>query len=73
MTQATFDEEKFTGEIRKFLKKVGITSQIEIENAVRSALAEGRLDTSQPLRAKVVLEVPTIGLRHTIEHPLALE
>jgi hypothetical protein len=70
---ATIDEEKFTGEIRKFLKKVGITSQIEIENAVRAALADGRLDTSQPLQAKVVLELPTIGLRHVIEHPLALE
>jgi hypothetical protein len=72
MTEQQFDEEKFTGEIRKFLKKVGITSQIEIENAVRAALASGKLDTSQPLRAVMVLEVPALGLKHTIEHPLAL-
>jgi hypothetical protein len=72
MPEHQFDEEKFTGEIRKFLKKVGITSQIEIENAVRTALASGKLDTSQPLRAVMVLEVPALGLRHVIEHPLAM-
>jgi hypothetical protein len=73
MTGQAFDEEKFTGEIRKFLKKVGITSQIEIENAVRAALAGGRLDTSRPLRAVMVLEVPELELRHTIEHQLAMD
>jgi hypothetical protein len=73
MTDPKFDEEKFTGEIRKFLKKVGITSQIEIENAARAALADGRLDASRPLRAVMVLEVPELGLRHTIEHQLALD
>ena len=73
MTGQPFDEVKFTGEIRKFLKKVGITSQIEIENAVRAALAGGRLDISQPLRAVMVLEVPELKLRHTIEHQLAMD
>ncbi len=73
MSQQSFDEEKFTGEIRKFLKKVGITSQIEMENAARAALAAGTLDTSQPLQAVMVLEVPALGLRHKVEHQLALE
>jgi hypothetical protein len=68
-----FDEAKFQGEIRKFLKKVGITSQVEIEQAVRNALAGGRIDTAQPLQAVMVLEVPALGLRHTIEHQLALD
>ncbi|KPJ80860.1 MAG: hypothetical protein AMJ58_07210 [Gammaproteobacteria bacterium SG8_30] len=67
-----FDEEKLNGEIRKFLKKVGITSQIEIENAVRAALERGGVDTSQPLEARVVLEVPGVGLKHEIRHRLAL-
>ncbi len=73
MPEQAFDEEKFTGEIRKFLKKVGITSQIEIENVVRAAVASGRLDTSRPLRAMMVLEIPELGLRHTIEHQLAVD
>ena len=73
MSEQQFDEEKFTGEIRKFLKKVGITSQIEIENAVRAALAKGGLDTAAPLAAKIVLEIPAVGLRHEIRHDLALK
>jgi hypothetical protein len=73
MPEQSFDEEKFTGEIRKFLKKVGITSQIEMENAARAALAAGTLDASQPLQAVMVLEVPALGLRHTVEHQLALD
>ena len=73
MTAQAFDEEKLNGEIRKFLKKVGITSQIEIENAVRAALAAGRLDASKPLRAVMVLEVPELGLRHSVEHLLAMD
>jgi hypothetical protein len=73
MQEQNIDAEKFTGEIRKFLKKVGITSQIDIENAVRAALAEGRLDTSKPLQAVMVLEIPQLGLRRTIDHVLALE
>ena len=73
MPEQPFDNEKFTNEIRKFLKKVGITSQIDIENAVRAAQAEGRLDTSRPLRAVMVLEVPELGLQRTIEHTLAMQ
>ena len=33
------NEESFNVSVRKFLKKVGITSQREIEQAVRAALA----------------------------------
>ena len=72
MSKQDFDQEKFTGEIRKFLKKVGITSQIEIENAVRAAWEGGRLGATQTLEAKIVLEVPGVGLRHEISHELAL-
>lgn len=67
------DVEKFQGEIRKFLKTVGITSQVEIEQALRQALADGRIDTSQPLQAVMVLEVPALGLRHKVEHQLAMD
>jgi hypothetical protein len=66
------DNEKFNGEIRKFLKKVGISSQIDIENAVRAAQAEGRLDPAKPLQAVMVLEIPALGLKRTIEHDLAM-
>jgi hypothetical protein len=72
MSQPEFDAEIFNGEIRKFLKKVGITSQIEMERAVREALEKGALDPSQTLRARLVLEIPGVGLRHEVVQDLVL-
>ena len=37
------NEDTFNIQIRKFLKKVGITSQREIERAVRDAVDSGKL------------------------------
>ena len=37
------DEDNLNIEIRKFLKKVGITSQREIENYIRKKFAEGNI------------------------------
>ena len=36
------DEEAFNMQVRKFLKHIGVTSQREIEQAVRAALAASR-------------------------------
>jgi hypothetical protein len=72
MSQPEFDAEIFNGEIRKFLKKVGITSQIEMERAVREALEKGALDPSQTLHARLVLEIPGVGLRHEVVQDLVL-
>ena len=66
------DEERFNMEIRKFLKLVGVTSQREIEQAVRAALASGRLKGGETLKAKVVLSVDGAGLAKTIEGEIAL-
>ncbi len=72
MSEQAFDAEKLNGEIRKFLKKVGITSQIEIENSARAAIAAGTIDPGRPLKARMVLEVPGLNLRHEVEHELPL-
>ena len=53
------DEETLNMSIRKFLKKVGITSQREIERAIDLANSEGRLDGS-PVRVKITLECDLI-------------
>jgi hypothetical protein len=37
------NEDVFNESLRRFLKKVGITSQREIEKSVRDAIAGGRL------------------------------
>lgn len=60
------DEERFNISIRKFLKVVGVTSQREIESAVRAALSEGRIGASA-LDAVMTLEMPALGVRHVID------
>jgi Family of unknown function (DUF6494) len=61
------DEDVFNMSIRKFLKKVGVTSQREIEQAVRDAIQAGSISEGQALKAKVVLSVPEVGLEVPIE------
>jgi hypothetical protein len=52
------DDDAFNLSVRKFLKQLGITSQREIELAVRELIDEGRLqgDESLPARATVTVE-----------------
>ena len=66
------DEDRFNMEVRRFLKTVGVTSQREIEQAVRAALAAKRLGGSETLKAKIVLSIDAIGLAHTISGDIAL-
>jgi hypothetical protein len=65
--EASMDEDRFNMAIRKFLKIVGVTSQREIETAVRRALAEGKIKGQPRLKAKVVLSMPEVGLNHEID------
>jgi hypothetical protein len=58
--------------VRKFLKVVGVTSQREIETAVREALKSGRLRGDEKLSAKVTLTIEIIGLRHEIQDEIEL-
>ncbi len=73
MTTTPIDEDRMNLEIRKFLKIVGITSQREIEKALRSAAAAGTLADLSKLEATVTLEVPSLELRHVIQHSLAVK
>jgi Family of unknown function (DUF6494) len=66
------NEDRFNMEIRKFLKVVGVTSQREIEKAVRDALAEGKIGDRAALTARVTLSLPEIGLEHVVEGEIGL-
>lgn len=68
---AAIDEEKFNMQIRKFLKNVGVTSQREIETAVRDAVEAGRLG-EDAVRARVTLELPDLGVSHVIEQEIGV-
>ena len=61
------NEDTFNMEVRKFLKKVGVTSQREIENAVREAVQGGRLTGNETLKARVTLEMAGVNLKLEIE------
>lgn len=67
------NEDDFNMEIRKFLKKVGITSQREISNAVNQAITDGKLNGTETLTAKMKLEIPDIGLKLEIDGDIALD
>jgi hypothetical protein len=67
------NEDAFNMSLRKFLKKVGITSQREIEEAVRAAVAGARLKGSEALTAKVTLTVGGVDLKVEIEGAIELE
>ena len=66
------NEDRFNMDIRKFLKVVGVTSQREIEKAVRDALANGKLEGETTLTARVTLSLPEIGLQHVVEGEIGL-
>jgi hypothetical protein len=67
------NEDVLNVSVRKFLKKVGITSQREIEQAVRAAVAGGRLKGNEALPAKAILTIEGIGLAVEIEGAVELE
>lgn len=69
---STLNEDKFNLEIRKFLKVVGITSQREIEQAIRAAVEAGKLGPGDSVAAKVTLELPGLGVHKVISEDLDL-
>jgi hypothetical protein len=66
------NEDVFNTSLRGFLKKVGITSQREIEKAVRDAVADGRLKGNEKLPASMVLTIGGVNLTHEISGEIEL-
>jgi len=67
------DEDALNSSVRKFLKEVGVTSQREIEKAVRAAAADGRLTGRRELPAKMTLTIGGLSLTHTIDGAIKVE
>ncbi|WFU24166.1 DUF6494 family protein [Bradyrhizobium sp. CB1717] len=66
------NEDQFNTSLRKFLKQVGVTSQREIEKAVRDAIAAGRIKGHEKLTAKMVLTIDSVGLVHEVNNTIEL-
>jgi len=55
------NEDAFNMSMRKFLKQVGVTSQQQIEKALRGAKASGKV------KVRAVVTIPSLGMVHTVE------
>ncbi|MBO6949055.1 MAG: hypothetical protein JJ855_13820 [Rhodospirillales bacterium] len=67
------DEDIFNMTLRKFLKNVGITSQREIEGAVRAAIESGKLSGDESINAKVTLTIESLGVSTDIDGKIDLK
>jgi hypothetical protein len=67
------DEDRFNMEVRKFLKKLGVTSQREIEDAVRKAVESGALKGNETLSAKAVVTVSGVNLEFSVDGEISLQ
>jgi len=67
------DEDELNMSIRRFLKKVGISSQREIENAVRSGLASGAISESTPLKVSITLRIDSQNTDLVVDGEIRLQ
>jgi hypothetical protein len=70
--ETLMNEDVFNTSLRGFLKKVGITSQREIEKAVRDAVTDGSLKGNEKLPARMVLTIGGVNLTHEISGEIEL-
>jgi Family of unknown function (DUF6494) len=66
------DEEAFNISVRKFLKKLGVTAQREIELGVREQIDEGGLQGDESLPARATVTIEGIEREIVIEGRIAL-
>ncbi|MFN7085858.1 MAG: DUF6494 family protein [Burkholderiales bacterium] len=67
------NDEALNMSIRKFLKTVGVNSQLAIEKAVRKAIADGKLQGDESLAATMTLKVGKLDLDVKFDGELKLE
>ena len=67
------NEEQLNMQIRRFLKKVGIQSQKEIERAIEKARDDGTLKPGEVVKARMQLSIPEVSLDVTIDGDIALD
>ncbi len=67
------NEDTMNMEIRKFLKKVGVYSQREIEHIVQEAINNGTLNGSESLKIQMTLELPDLKFKRQLDGSINLE
>ena len=59
------NDDAFNMSMRKFLKQVGVTSQQQIEQAIRASDPVGNV------KVRAVVTIPELGLEHVVEGEIA--
>ncbi len=67
------NDEALNMSIRKFLKTVGVNSQLAIEKAVRKAIEDGQLKGNESLPVQMTLKVGALALDVTFDGDLKLD
>ncbi|MBX3663564.1 MAG: hypothetical protein KF804_14020 [Burkholderiales bacterium] len=67
------NDEALNMSIRKFLKTVGVNSQLAIEKAVRKAIEDGKLKGSESLPVVMTLSVGALALEVKFDGDLKLD
>ena len=67
------NEEKLNLDIRKFLKKVGISSQKIIENYLTNALQKGNLKTKDEVEIEMKMIIKNQNIEHIISDKIKIE
>ena len=67
------NEEVFNLDLRKFLKRFGVTAQREIERAVAEAIEHGTLTGSETLVVRATLTIPDVIPELRIDGEIGLE
>ena len=67
------NEESLNLEIRKFLKKVGITSQKVIENYIIKSVREGNLTISDEVAIEMKMTIKGQNIEHIISDKIKIE
>jgi hypothetical protein len=67
------DEEVFNMSVRRFLKKLGVTAQRQIELAVREQLEAGELRGDETLEARATITVRGLSRDVVVTGAIALE
>jgi len=67
------NDETLNMSIRKFLKTVGVNSQLAIEKAVQKAVADGKLKGNEAFPAAMTLSIGKLNLDIKFDGEIRLE
>ena len=67
------NQDNFNMEIRKYLKKIGITSLREIANIVNQSISDGKLTGNETLKASAKIMLHDINFELEIDGEISLD